>query len=86
MQSNISQFLEVFRVAVLGNDTFREDVCSIVLDKTNFPVEKHCVVSKNSSVYIKADPYMKTEIMLCRDEILEAVRTKYPHKNIQDIF
>ncbi len=85
MQSNISQFLEIFKVAVIGDENFRDDVCAVVLEKTKFPVSKSCITLKNNNVYIKADPYMKTEINLHKDGILESVRAKYPKKNILNI-
>jgi hypothetical protein len=86
MQSNISQFLDIFKSAVLSDDNFREDVCAIVLEKTKFPIEKKCVTCKNGALQIKVDPYMKTEINFHREIILLAVQEKYPEKNIREIF
>jgi hypothetical protein len=86
MQSNIAQFLDIFKTAVLSDDNFREDVCAIVLEKTKFPLEKKYVTCKNGTLHIKTDPYTKTEIQLHKEEILKAIQQKYPKKNIKDIF
>lgn len=85
MQSNISQFLEVFKTAISGDENFREDVCEIVLQKTKFSLEKKCVLCKNGILYIKTDPYMKTEILMQKNTILEDIQNKYPKKNIREI-
>lgn len=86
MPANITQFLEIFKTALSGDEGFRSDVCEIILEKTKFPLEKSCVSFKNNNLSIKTDPYMKTEISLCKEEILKAVKEKYPKKNIQNIF
>ena len=85
MQSNISQFLDIFKNAILSDDSFREDVCLIIFKHTNFPIEKKCVTCKNNYLVLKTDPYMKTEISLCKEEILKAIQEKYPTKNIREI-
>ncbi len=86
MTLNISQALNVFKQAILGDESFREGVCEIVLEKTNFTIDKKKIIFKNSSLYIKTDPYTKVEISLHKDEILKAVQEKYPKKNIKEIF
>ncbi len=83
MSSNISQFLDVFKSALFKEDTFREDFCAIVRDKTGFSLEKKMVTCRNGTVNIKADPYLKTEIFLKQDDIIAVVRGKYPDKNIR---
>lgn len=85
MQSNISQFLERFQVALLGEDSFKEDVCNIVLSETKFPIDKNCISETNGNIIIKTDSYMKTEIMLHKENILTAIRGKYKNKLIKDI-
>ena len=85
MSSNISQFLDVFKSALFKEDTFREDFCSIVKEKTNFTIKKSSVSCRNGTVSIKADPYLKTEIFLKQADILASVCAKKPKKKIQNI-
>lgn len=85
MQSNISQFLERFQVALLGGDSFKEDFCSIVFAETRFPLSKKCVKESDGNIRIKADSYIKTEIMLHKDQILSSIREKHKGRLIKDI-
>ncbi len=85
MQSNISQFLESFQVALLGQDSFKNDVCNIIFNETKFPLEKRCVSEANGNIRIKTDSYMKTEIMLHKENILASIREKYKQRLIKDI-
>ncbi len=86
MTANIGKFLEIFKTAISGDENFREGVCKIVLEKTKFPLDKKSITLKNNSICIKADPYMKTEISLHKEDILKAIQAKYPKKNIRDVF
>lgn len=85
MTANISQFLEIFKQALSGDEDFKEDVCAIVIEKTGFLIDKKFVYCKNGRIQIKTDTYTKTEINLHREEILKAVQLKYPKKNIREI-
>jgi hypothetical protein len=75
----------VFKSALFKEDTFREDFCVTVKDKTGFSLEKKMVTCRNGTVNIKADPYLKTEIFLKQNDILAHMREKYPEKNIRSL-
>ena len=85
MSANIQLFLERFKNALGQEDSFREDLCLIVKEKTTFSLEKSCVIFKNQIVRIDSDPYLKSEIFLNKDGILEALRSKHPQKTVLDI-
>lgn len=85
MSSNISQFLDIFKSALFKEDTFREDFCKIVNEKTSFSIDKNSISCRNGTVTIKADPYLKTEIFLKQAEILFSINNKYPEKKIKNI-
>ena len=85
MSSNISQFLDIFKNALFREDNLKEEVCSVVKEKTGFSIEKKDISCVNGILKIKTDPYLKTEILMKNSEILEAIRSKYPERNIKSI-
>lgn len=86
MTANISQFLDIFKQAVLGDENFKETVCAIVLETTKFSINKSTISLKNQNLYLKTDPYTKTEIGLHKEKILEKLKIAFPDKTIKDIF
>ena len=85
MHSNISQFLEKFHNALLGEDIIRGEIARIISEITGFTLKKENVSFKGDSVKLKCDSYMKTEVFLHKDKILEALRLKFPKKIINNI-
>lgn len=85
MDGNIKFFLEKFKTALGGEEAFKEDFCLIVKEKTTFTLSKKHVSFKGGTVRIGGDPYLKTEIFLNKESILESLREKHPQKEILDI-
>jgi len=85
MNANIAQFLEKLKLTLFSEDDFKDHVCAIVLEKTKFPIEKSCVHEMKGSIKLKADPYLKSEIMFRKEEILDTLRSRYPKRLIKDI-
>lgn len=85
MNANISQFLEKLKSNLFSEDSFRDEVCSVILERTKFPLEKNSVRETKGIITLRVDPYMKTEVMLRKNDILEALRSKYPKRIIRDI-
>lgn len=83
--SNISQLLERFQVALIGEDSFKSDFCDIVLSETKFPLDKKYVKEQGGNISVKVDSYMKTEIMMHKENILALIREKYKQRLIKDI-
>ncbi len=86
MTVNISQFLDIFKQAISGNENFKETICAVVLETIKFPIEKGAISFKNQNIYLKTDPYIKTEIKLHKEKILEKLKIAFPGKIIKDIF
>lgn len=86
MLGNISKFLEKFKESLGSEDDFREETSKTISEITGFPIEKEKIFLKGGIVKIKCDSYMKTEISLHKEKILENLKSKFPKKNIKDIF
>ena len=56
MSSNISQFLDIFKNALFREDNLKEEVCSVVKEKTGFSIEKKDISCVNGILKIKTDP------------------------------
>lgn len=85
MKSNISQFLDRLKTNIFNEDGFRDDVCKIIFEKTGFPIEKSCVREMKGRITLKTDPYLKSEIMFRKNEILPTIKDRYPKKMIREI-
>lgn len=85
MTANIAQFLEKLKVNIFTEDTFKDVVCAVILEKTKFPIEKSCVHEMKGSIKLKVDPYLKNEVMFRKEEILGTLRSRYPKRLIKDI-
>lgn len=85
MSANIAQFLDRLKTNIFNEDGFRDDICAIIFEKTNFPIEKSCVREMKGSITLKTDPYLKSEIMFRKEEILRTLRSRYPKRVIKDI-
>ncbi len=85
MNANISQFLERFQNVLLGEDIIRGQIVLIIKEITGFSLNKEEVCFKGNSLKLKCDTYMKTEVFLRKEKILETLRLKFPNKTIRDI-
>lgn len=85
MSANIAQFLEKLKLNLFTEDRFKDTVCDVIFEKTGFPIGKECVKDMRGIITIKADSYMKMEVSMKKEEILNALRSRYPKRAMRDI-
>jgi hypothetical protein len=86
MSSNISKFLESFKEILFKEELFKEDICLVLKEKINISIERKNIILRNNILSIQADPYIKTEIFLRKEEILKEIQGKHPQRNVLDVF
>lgn len=84
--ANIGNFLEAFKDQLLGEEKFKEKIIEVVFRETKAFIQKEEISYRNQNIYIKTDPFTKTEINLHKEKILESIRESFPKKRIRDVF
>lgn len=86
MQQNINNFLENFKNKLFKEEGFKDFIIETIKEKTNISLKKDQIVFVNNIIKTSVDSYLKTEIFLNKENILNKIKEKYPEKNIIDIF
>lgn len=86
MQQNINNFLENFKNKLFKEEGFKDFIIETIKEKTNISLKKDQIVFVNNIIKTSVDSYLKTEIFLNKENILNKIKEKYPEKKIIDIF
>lgn len=85
MSANIGNYLSRFRELLSGDEMFKSAVCAVIFEITGFEAENKNISISSGKISIKTDPYLKTEILFKKEEIIKSLKEKFPSKNIVDI-
>ncbi|MEO8637935.1 MAG: hypothetical protein ABI430_03480 [Candidatus Taylorbacteria bacterium] len=81
---NVSLYLEKFKTIGLGDSIAKDALIKAVRECTGGKIERKDVEFKNGTFRIKADPILKSEIMIKKEVILEFL-TKELKKEVKDV-
>lgn len=74
--NSISFFLEKFKL-ILGSEAgIRDTIIKIIEEKLGFKIDSKDVTIKNGVIIIKGSSYLKNELFMQKEEILEALINK----------
>jgi len=83
--AELKDFLESFK-KILEKGVGEKDLILNVLNKTlNVSLEKDDIKIKNETLFVKSNPYLKSEISLHKENILREIKKEGIEVSIKDI-
>jgi hypothetical protein len=80
-----ASYLNKIKESLLSEEDLKDGICSTIKEKTACSLGKENISLRNGTICLEADPYLKTEIGLHKEDILTSLREKYPNKKLVDI-
>jgi hypothetical protein len=85
MHGNLGNYLEKIKSLIGGEEDFKLRIISIIKENTQVDVGEKNIEIKNYRIYVSVNSYLKTEILLKKEILLEKIREVFPHKTLLDI-
>ena len=81
----IESFLEKFKKLLRYDREIKKTITEIIKNSVNIYIKESEIKIQNKVLYIKANPYIKNEIFIKKDLILERLKKSLKNKIIKDI-
>lgn len=85
MEANLVKYLEKIKSFLGSEEDFKTEVIKIIEEKTKVCLSEKNIEIKNHRIFISGNSYIKTEILLKKENILAILRECFPKKTILDI-
>lgn len=82
---NINSFLEKFKKLLRYNKEIKETIKGVIKEKIGVELDDKDIKIQNKVLYIKTTPYVKNEIFIKKDIILEKLNSLLDKKSPKDI-
>lgn len=82
---NIDDFLNKFKVIVDREESKKEIILKIINKKTGKNINLDNLSIKNNTLFIKTNPYLKSEIILNKESIIKDIKKENIDTSIIDI-
>lgn len=82
---NIDDFLNKFKVIIDREESKKEIILKIINKKTGKGINLDNLSIKNNTLFIKTNPYLKSEIILNKESIIKDIKKENIDISIIDI-
>lgn len=82
---HLKNFLEKAKKSLLGNQTLKEDIVSVIKEKTGIELLNKDISIINKKIKISAHPVIKNEIFLKKVTIISSLKEKQKNLLIEGI-
>lgn len=82
---SISLYLEKFKEILGGETMIRDTIIRVISEKTGATIDPKDVSIKNGTVRIQGSSYLKNEVYMNKEEIIEALSRLIPIGKVIDI-
>lgn len=82
---NIDDFLNKFKVIIDREESKKEIILKIINKKTGKGINLYNLSIKNNTLFIKTNPYLKSEIILNKESIIKDIKKENIDISIIDI-
>lgn len=83
--NNIKGFLDGFKNKILSSQIEKEIIVRVFNKILNINILKEDIDIKKETIFVKVNPYIKSEIFLNKDKILKEIKKQGIEKTVKDI-
>lgn len=83
--SQITNFLEKFKLILFKKEEFYNIISKIIFNNTKIKTEINSIKIKNTIIYIEKNPIYKNEILIKKNKILLELKKEISNYNFTDI-
>ena len=82
---NIDKFLEKFRKALNQQEGYKDVVVEVIKNCTGIEIERENIKIKKETLFLNVNSYIRSEIFLYKNKLLEEFKIKIIGRNVKDI-